>query len=272
MLSKLYIPSYPLNQFIESFFYYTGFSPEHAVDRFLPDGNVQLIFDLTDYPKFIYDNDTLKEIQACRNVWFSGFRTEPITIPSGKESEMLIVNFHRGKAFPFLNEPMHGLTNYVVDAELVLRHDMLNLREQLKETLTVARKFWKLEDNLLKHYRANLQENPFVNYVITKIVTTPEICSLKEISSKVGYSQKHLIKIFKDHVGVTPKDFLKVIRFQKAVEEIERHNTINWAALAFDCGFYDQSHFIADFKTFSGFTPAEYSKRRGEHLNYIPMK
>jgi len=73
MISKLYIPSYPLNQFIESFYYYTGFKPEHSFERFLPDGNVQLIFDFTDYPKYIYDNETLKEIQSCRNVWFSGF-------------------------------------------------------------------------------------------------------------------------------------------------------------------------------------------------------
>ena len=145
MIAKRYIPVYPLNLFIESFFYYTGFNPVHSIDRFLPDGNVQIIFDLTDYPKFIYDNHSFKEIQSCKNVWFSGFRTRPITIPSGKESEMLIVHFHKGKAFPFLSEPIWGLTNYVVDAELVLRNNILDLRERLKEAGTIAQKFRLLE-------------------------------------------------------------------------------------------------------------------------------
>jgi len=272
MITKLYIPSHPLNQFIVSFFYYTGYNPEHSVDRLLPDGNVQIIFDLTDYPKYIYDNNTLKEIQSCKNVWFSGFRIEPITIPSGKESEMIIVYFHKGKASPFLSEPMHALTNYVVDAELVLKNDILDLREQLKEAKKIEQKFFLLEKNFLKFYMKSLKENPFIDYMISKIISKPNQISLKEISGKVGYSQKHIIKIFKDDVGVTPKEFLKVIRFQKTIQEIEQQKNINWASLASDCGFYDQSHFIADFKTFSGFTPAEYVKLRGDFLNYVPIR
>jgi AraC-like DNA-binding protein len=272
MIYKHHIPKYPLNQFIESFFYYTAYNPEHHAERFVPDGNVHLIFDLTDYPKYIYDNVTLKEIQSCRNVWYSGFRTEPITIPSGKESEMLIVNFKKGKSFPFLCEPVDALTNFVVDAELVIKSDLLDLREQLLESKTIEQKFELIENNFLKHYLIHLKENPFVDYAINTILKTPNKYSIKEISDKVGYSQKHLIKIFKEHVGVTPKDFLKVTRFQKAIMEIELNEVVQWSEVAIDCGFYDQSHFIADFKNYSGLTPAEYMKEKGLFLNYIPVK
>lgn len=271
MISKLHIPPYPLNQFIESFFYYNGYNPGHSIERSLPDGNVHIIFDFTDYPKYIYDNHTLKEIQSCKNVWFSGFRTEPITIPSGKESEMLVVTFHKGRAFPFLCEPLYVLTNVVVDAELVLKNEILDLRETLREITPVEQKLTRLEEELLKHYRKSLTENPFVDYAISRIIAAPNQGGLKEIASKVGYSQKHLIKIFKDHVGVAPKEFLKIIRFQKAIQEIEQSESIHWASLALDCGFYDQSHFIADFKAFSGFTPADYLRQRGPFLNYIPI-
>ena len=106
----------------------------------------------------------------------------------------------------------------------------------------------------------------------SRILSDSNQKSLKEISSLVGYTQKHSIKIFKDHVGVTPKEFLKIIRFQKAIAEIEQQKNINWASLASDCGFYDQSHFIADFKIFSRFTPAEYIKLKGDFLNYIPIR
>ncbi|MCF8379200.1 MAG: helix-turn-helix transcriptional regulator [Bacteroidales bacterium] len=272
MITEIYIPTFPLSQFIDHFFYYSGYNPEHSVDRFLPDGEVQIIFDLTDYPKFIYDNDTLKEIQSCQNVWFAGFRTEPITIPSGKESEMLIVQFKKGKAFPFLIEPMQNLTNFVVDAELVISPKILKIRERLLEATNPYEKFQLLEKQLLKIYFNKLKENPFVDFAVSTIIGTPKQCSIKTISDKVGYSQKHTIKLFKEHVGVTPKEFLKVIRFQKAIQQIENQISVDWSQIAFDCGFYDQSHFIADFKVFSGFTPSEYIKQRGDFLNYIPVK
>lgn len=272
MITKIHIPIHPLSQFIDHFFYYSGYNPEHSVDRFLPDGEVQVIFDLTDYPKFIYDNETLKEIQSCQNVWFSGFRTEPITIPSGKESEMLIVQFKKGKAFPFLNEPMQNLTNFVVDAELVMKSEILNIRERLLETKTKEEKFQILEESLLQCYLNQLQQNPFVDFAISKILSCPNQISINEISKNVGFSHKHVCKIFKENVGVTPKTFLKIVRFQKAIRQIENQRFTDWSAVAYDCGFYDQSHFIADFKIFSGFTPTEYIKQKGETLNYVPIK
>ncbi|HMQ61996.1 MAG TPA: AraC family transcriptional regulator [Flavilitoribacter sp.] len=271
MIAKLHIPAPPLNRFIESFFYYTGFQPGHAVDRFIPDGNVYMIFDLTDRPKYIYDNHTLKEIQSCKRVWFSGFRTEPITIPSGAESEMIVVNFHKGKAFPFLSLPLGEVTNYVVDAELVLKNDILDLRDRLVEAATIDAKFHILEQHLLGDFLNHLQLNPFVDFVISSIENSPHRLSLKLVADKVGYSQKHTIKLFRDHVGVTPKEFLRIVRFQKAVAEIEQGGFVSWTALADDCGYYDQSHFIADFRFFSGFTPVEYLSQRGEFLNYLPI-
>lgn len=271
MIAKFHIPAFPLDQYIESFFYYTGYQPDHSVDRFLPDGNVNLIFDLTDRPKYIYDNTTLKEIQSCKRVWFSGFRTTPITIPSGKESEMLVVNFHKGKAFPFLSLPMCEVTDYVVDAELVLKNDILDLRDRLVEAPTVDAKFAILEQQFLDDFLPGLSVNPFVDYMTTRIVQTPQQVSLKQMAEKTGYSQKHIIQLFKNHIGVTPKEFLKIIRFQNVITGIEQGGYFNWTSLADQCGFYDQSHFIADFKVFSGFTPAEYVRLRGEFLNYVPL-
>ena len=185
---------------------------------------------------------------------------------------MLIVQFKKGKAFPFVSEPMQNLTNYVVDAELVLNSEIINIRERLLESKAPEEKFQILEKSLLKCYLNQLGNNPFVEFAISKILACPNQISIKEISEKVGYSQKHIIKIFKENVGVTPKTFLKIIRFQNAIQQIEKQHLVDWSSIAFDCGFYDQSHFIADFKVFSGFTPTEYQKQKGETLNYVPIK
>lgn len=271
MIFHQHIPAFPLNLFIESFIYYKDFNPVHSVDRFLPDGNINIVFDLTDYPKYIYDNETLKEIQACRNVWFSGIRNKYITIPSGKDSEMFIINFHKGKAHPFVQIPLSELTDCVVDGELVLTNEIMNLREMLLYAQNVNQKFIIAESFLLKHFRKNLSQNLMIDFAVAKIVDMPGKIAMKKISEEIGYSQKYFIKIFKEKVGLSPKEFLKIIRFQKAINEIEMRKTISWTSIAFDCGFYDQAHFIHDFKHFSGFTPQEYLQAKNDQLNYVPV-
>lgn len=272
MVFEIHIPCFPLNQFVESFIYYRDYNPAHSIDRFLPDGNVNIVIDLKDRPQYIYDNETLKEIQACRHVWFSGIRTNFITIPSGKESEMFIINFHKGRSYPFLEMPLYELTDSVVDGNLVLTNEIMNLREMILESVLIQQKFLVVENYLVKKFRNKLIVNPFIEFAVNKIVASPNQMSIEQISNKVGYSQKHLIKLFKINVGLTPKSFLKIIRFQKAIEEIAASKTADWTGIAYESGFYDQAHFINDFKAFSGYTPNQYLKKQFDHLNYIPVE
>ncbi len=271
MILKHHIPKYPLNLFIESFVYYKDYNPVHTVDRFLPDGNINVVIDLTDYPKFLYDNHTLKEIQSYRNVWFSGIRSRYITIPSGRDSEMFIINFHKGMAYPFVEIPLNELTDYVIDGELVLTNEILNIREKLLGIADIDKKFRYTENILLNRYGSRLKIDSFINFAVNVIINDPGKSAMNEISNNCGYSQKHLIKIFKEHVGLTPKAFLKVIRFQKAVNSIEPDKLPDWSTVAFDCGYYDQPHFINDFKQFSGFTPQIYTLQKSEFTNYIAV-
>lgn len=271
MQFEIHIPRFPLNQFVESFIYYRDYYPVHTIDRFLPDGNVNIVIDLTDQSQYIYDNETLKEIQTCRHVWFSGMRNHFITIPSGKNNEMFIINFHKGRSYPFVQMPLHELTDSVVDGDLVLTNEIMDLREMILASTLTVQKFIIAENYLVKKFRNKLIVNPFIEFAVNRITSCPSQMSIEQISNKVGYSQKHLIKLFKDKVGLTPKGFLKIIRFQKAIEEIAIAKEINWAGIAYESGYYDQAHFINDFKVFSGFTPKEYLNKQSEYINYIAV-
>ena len=274
MIFQSYRPTYPLNIFIDSLFYYEGLSPAHALDRFLPDGNTEIIFDLTENTQHIYDNETLAAIQACCHAWVSGVRTRPITIPSGKGSRMLVVAFRKGKAYPFYPLPINEITDTVVRAELIFGNRILDLREQLLAVRSIDEMFPLVEKFLFHQTGDSLFMDSSANcieYAVSKILHGPNLLSLQQLSDQIGYSQKHFIDLFRKKVGVPPKQYLKIMRFQKTIREIENQRTLHWSDLALESGYYDQAHFINDFKTFSGFTPGEYLKRKSPLLNYIPV-
>ena len=141
MTLQIYKPAFPLSEFVEHLVYYHGLSIPHNLDRFLPDGNTEIIIDLAENPQHIYNNETLQQIQICRYAWVSGVRTQPITIPSGRGSRMLIIAFKKGKAFPFYPFPLNELTDTVAEADLVFGRKFHNLREQLLAAKSLGQMF-----------------------------------------------------------------------------------------------------------------------------------
>jgi AraC-like DNA-binding protein len=91
------------------------------------------------------------------------------------------------------------------------------------------------------------------------------------VSGAVGLSQRRFIELFNEQVGLTPKVFCRVRRFQHAIRRAHRNRAINWSELAVDCGYFDQAHLIHDFQAFSGLTPAAWAAQRTNHLNHVPI-
>ena len=82
-----------------------------------------------------------------------------------------------------------------------------------------------------------------------------EVKKLAEISC---LSYKQFKRVFSEYVGANPKDFLRIIRFQKALFTLQTQQNISLTQLSYECGYYDQAHCIKEFKQFSGYTPTEY--------------
>ncbi len=271
MILQTHIPAFPLSQFIEVCVYFERVELTHTVDRFLPNGDTEILIDFHDTPQFIYDNDSLKEIQACNHVWASGLRTEPITIPSGNGAAMMVISFKKGMAAPFFPFPMQEIADCVVDADLVWGTDFGDLRERLIDTKDVGRRFLMVEEFLLKRFASKLHINPCVSYAVSEMTERPDRLNIARMNRKIGYSQRHFTDMFRRQIGVTPKSYLKIMRFQKAIRKIDDSSSPDWGDIAVDCGFYDQAHFINDFKHFSGFTPEQYAKIQTNYQNYIPV-
>ncbi|HMC32559.1 MAG TPA: helix-turn-helix domain-containing protein, partial [Candidatus Angelobacter sp.] len=100
------------------------------------------------------------------------------------------------------------------------------------------------------------------------IHTAPAIA---QVSDQIGISSRRFIQLFSHQVGLTPKLFCRVRRFQRILQLIHKGGDFDWVDLAADCGYFDQAHFIHDFNAFSGMNPTTYLARKTEHLNHVPI-
>jgi len=97
--------------------------------------------------------------------------------------------------------------------------------------------------------------------------------TVAEVADLVGLSHRRLIEIFTGHVGVTPKVFARLQRFQRAVVIVQQARSVDWAELAIGCGYYDQSHMIRDFSEFAGLSPADLLRHRDDpvKMNHVAL-
>jgi AraC-like DNA-binding protein len=97
-------------------------------------------------------------------------------------------------------------------------------------------------------------------YAIRLLRTRPDL-DLAAIASDIGWSRKHFAARVRDAIGVGPRSFRRLLRFQRATTLIGRTPSPDWAALALDAGYYDQSHLIREFREFAGLTPTQFIAR-----------
>jgi transcriptional regulator GlxA family with amidase domain len=89
--------------------------------------------------------------------------------------------------------------------------------------------------------------------------------SVRDVARDVGICQRRFSSVFAAQVGLTPKLFCRILRFQRVRILADQIEKPDWAQIASTCGYFDQSHLINDFQEFSGFSPAEYLRRLRKH-------
>jgi methylphosphotriester-DNA--protein-cysteine methyltransferase len=93
------------------------------------------------------------------------------------------------------------------------------------------------------------------------------------VTDQIGLSQRRFIQVFRDEVGLTPKLFCRIQRFQEVLRRIGKGQQFEWVDVALDCGYYDQAHFINDFQAFSGLNPTAYlAHPRDRNPNHVPIR
>jgi AraC-like DNA-binding protein len=270
MIYKLHFPQLPLSQFIENIWYVEGNHPKHTREKLLPDGAIELIIDLDPEPKKLFEDENSDRFRFCRRGWISGERTRYIVIGSGNTC-MVGVRFRPGGAFPFFSFPISELNDSVIDLDLIWGPLVSEIRDQLLAAESPDKRLRLLEAFMLNHARRSLEANRLIAFAVHQLQHSPQFLAIRDLATTIGITPKHLISQFEKVVGLRPKTFARISKFQKVLAVIEQQQRVEWSAIAADCGYYDQAHFIKEFHTFSGINPSAYLTQRGEYLNYIPL-
>ncbi|MCW5517473.1 AraC family transcriptional regulator [Muriicola sp. Z0-33] len=185
---------------------------------------------------------------------------------------MLVIQFRASGAYPFLHTPMHELNNKVVPAQELFGNEILELRSAILSEHTASGKF-----NLVAHWLLNLFDAKKIAPkelidVHLHIKTTP-VAESSQIIASYPNSQKHLIQQFKNYFGLTPKLLHRIYRFNEILKQIQNKQQIKWSQIAYEFGYSDQSHFIKEFKEFSGFNPSEFIdlEFHKDETNFFPL-
>ncbi len=272
MLFETHIPNKTLQATVANMVYHKGYAPEHSKERFLPDGTTNLVFDLQDGPKHIYDNDSLTVKQPCTEAWFSGMQTRYLTISSGKDAEMLVCTFSAGGALPYVQRSLYDFKDKVVHARSVFGDTVMDLRNRLREPCDPQEKFELVEQWLSARATDDTFSQKVISPFIRLIQRSPEQIDLNHAARQSGYSQKQFIHLFKKYVGLTPKQYHRIVRFNEILNRIHGKQKMEWAHVASACGYFDQAHFIRDFQAFSGLNPTTYISDQGDWQHYVPVK
>ena len=260
------IPKPPLAKFIERF-WYSSDAPSHQKVRVMPTGTIELVFNLDEDDLGFHDTRHGR-YQSFSGTVFSGAHTGPLFIDS--RAHVLGVHFKPGGAFRFLGVPASELTDIHVDLEMVWGKFAQDLREQLCAAATPVQRFRVLERALVARLKGKLEEHRVVRAALDIFQRDPGEARTRDLAEQLGLSQRHFIKVFFNQVGITPKLFGRVQRFQRAIDLTQTSSTPDWADIAAQCGYFDQSHLIHDFQTFAGLSPIEFQRQRIERLLINP--
>jgi AraC-like DNA-binding protein len=144
-----------------------------------------------------------------------------------------------------------------------------SLIDRLCEASTPVEKLRTLENFLTERLHPGIRRSEMVDQAM--YLFRDKDFRVAECARSVGVSERRLSQVFREHVGIAPKMWCRIRRFQAALQALHTGVDVPWAELALRCGYYDQSHFANDFQAFSGINPTTYSSSRGPWQNHVQI-
>jgi AraC-like DNA-binding protein len=248
---EIHKPAPPLSAFVE-YLWWLSDKPAHAYERIMASGTQELVINLHENSFDIRSAAGDGHARRFSGAMVSGAYSSYFVIDTRAHVSLLGVHFKPGSAWPVLGIPPGELADMHADLDALWGKAARELRERLGNIVKRGDRFRVLEEWLQTRLARPCRRHPAVPVAASNLACGA--ASVGQVAKDLGLSRRRLIELFTAEVGMTPKLFGRVQRFQRALA-LARSTSCSWAEVAPQVGYCDQSHLVRDFVSFSGFAP-----------------
>lgn len=259
-------PSPALKEYIQ-FYWLLECTPsaEEAVHRIIPSGLPELMVNYGD--RLICTGDDPGT--ATPSMAFSGQKNTFYDIFQTGNTRIISALFTPAGATYFFQDSFSGLLNNSISLEDIFPQDSDRLYDRLCLAAGTVEKAAILEAFIMEKITSRYRKDyPLINSVISAIKESRGDITIDAICHMFSINSKFLERRFSDYIGMTPKSFIRIVRFQNVLDRYDKCSG-SLTDLSMDCGYYDQSHFIREIREFTGMSPQELFSTCGVHSDFF---
>ncbi len=227
--------------------------------RVLPDACVELFLNYTSTPVAIIGD----ELHERSIVTFRMSR--PTDIQMRKGTGVIAICFYPGMAYKFIQAPMHVLSDTTTSLTNIWGCIAAEIEDEMAGSSNNEVRVSLVQKHLFKEL-ANGKDDLQIAHCIKQVGVSRGGISVGKLVCDTGLSQRHLSRKFQEYVGLSPKEYLRVSRFILSLGHLKRYPVFSLTEVAYKSGYYDQAHFIRDYKDYTGYTPGQLVRAR--HILY----
>lgn len=260
MLFKIYKPSPFLQPYIRDYCFMETEKEEGAItERVIPAGGIQLMFHYRN-PFVVYQHEKPGSTQP--RTFISGLGSSYSDVSTSGAAGVVFVAFHPAGACHFFPFPLARIENKSIDLSEIFGTETKIVEEALCEQANLSGKLEVIENFLTKKFSGIcMNDNRLIRHGVKLIFESKGQITAGDLAKNLATTPKSLERKFAAYIGKTPKQFIKLIRFHETIQDFNRGHNISLTEYAVRNGYYDQSHFIRDFREYAGLTPKEFVSR-----------
>lgn len=247
-------PDGPLRQYVKCYYIYESTTGTVFEDTVFPSGCTEIIFNLGDGQ---WQAVSGQDYVTTPPIEFWGQIVKPLPIRSIGKNTMLGIRFFPHAAGHFINDKADLFNNQVVDYNHLANDNVNTLYDRLRSTSSWDHRLEMVQAYLLQQLsiaESRFHKMAIVTDVMREIGQQDFFDNIDNVASRYGITSRYLQKLFLQYTGLTPKLYSKINRFQNSLKLVNTKEH-SLTSIAYECGYFDQSHFIREFKSFTGVTP-----------------
>ncbi len=193
--------------------------------------------------------------------YFAGNRDVPVQLStSGIKTCFIGIEFYPHGAYPIFGIPMYETANSLLPFNALLKREERDLTKRLLNRESLKDKIDLIQERFLFSLRKYQLQNPLAAFCVNILKNSHGLIEISELERKTGYSKRYIEILFKNHVGLSPKALADIFRFQEFYSGWARGKSYDELKNRMNNFYFDQAHFIKEFKKMTGYSPRQYTK------------